>query len=75
MIHDVWFAVYHWCWNNGVQGNVAASALLGLPTAFTLYHKVWKKHFLPHFERSKEMHALTREIHTKVHQLARKPRA
>ena len=56
-LHDAWFWAWHWYNSHGVPGNVAASALLGIPSAIVLYHKVWKQHIRPHLDRVREIHA------------------
>lgn len=73
LFHDTWFAVYHWMWNNGVQGNVAASFLLGVPTVVVVWRKVWKRYIRPHIDSLEMLHVKhdevldhLREMHTQV---------
>ena len=56
MIHDVWFAVYHWCWREGVVGNIAASAILGVPSLILFWRKVMPK-VREHLRKTHEIHA------------------
>lgn len=43
--------LYHWCLANGVQGNLAASAILGVPTAILSWKPVRR-----HLRKVHEIH-------------------